>query len=323
MVQAAERQILFSGCLQARDGTPPRDATLALIQRLGVDMMLEAPQGGCCGARADKRMSDRARADTLAPIYDAAGRGLDIVCLSPACRRVVGAFAPRPTPEHPHPIQVFDVTQLLVDVYGLTRLNSAVQHGLVGLPVAIHPICHFNHNAMVREQFLTGHRIGQALANLTALASGATTLRRMLLMREYGAVVRSTAPVEPGLATSLRRILTGLGATITADVSRSGRCSEVPLPAGRPSRFARRTRPAPCLQAAADSGAEVLVTPCYLCYAGLNGQQSALASSHPARRVSVLHLSQIAGLACEIDPKKLGLARSAVSPRRALSHYIA
>jgi len=144
----------------------------------------------------------------------------------------------------------------------------------------------------------------------------------MLLTREYGAVVRSRVPVDPDVAISLERILAGLGATITVNASAAGRCAEVPVSINPPSRLARRPRLAPCLQVAAESDADVLVTPCYLCYACLNGQQRVLPASHPARGVSVLHLSQLVGLTCELDPSKLGLARITVSPRRALSNYI-
>src|SRR5579884_1765448 len=86
--------ILFSGCAAARGGVPAQHATIALAKQLHIDLW-EAPESGCCGARADRRVSDEARQRTLEPVYDGARRGLDVVCLSPACRRVVAAYAPR------------------------------------------------------------------------------------------------------------------------------------------------------------------------------------------------------------------------------------
>src|SRR5205807_500996 len=97
-------------CAHARGGAPARRSTIALARALQLDLW-EAPDTGCCGARADRRVGEAARRATLAPLYDAARQGLDIVCLSPACRRVVVAYAPPALEvERPGGTRVGDVT---------------------------------------------------------------------------------------------------------------------------------------------------------------------------------------------------------------------
>src|SRR5919204_4922144 len=89
------RHILFSGCAHARRGAPPRRSTIALARALHLDLW-EAPNSGCCGARADRRVGEAARRQTLDPLYDTARQGLGIVCPSPPFRRGLAAYGARP-----------------------------------------------------------------------------------------------------------------------------------------------------------------------------------------------------------------------------------
>lgn len=322
MIEVAGRHALFSGCAYARNGEPARQATIALAKGLHLDLW-EAPDTGCCGARADRRVDDEARRKTLTPLYEGTRQGLDIVCLSPACRNVVAAYAPSDGgPDQGYAPRVRDVTQLLVECYGSNRLAGSAYRALTGLRVAIHATCHANHNAVVRRQFVSGSRASQGLANLTALLTGSMSLPKLL--RERGAVVRSDRPADPPAAALLTALMQTIGATATRDVSLAGRCAEIPLPLAMSlrGRMSRRSRPAPCLELAARAGANVLVTPCFLCFIGLNNQQSALPHAHPARDVPVLHLSQLVGVACAVSPKHLELIRTAVSARRALNPFV-
>lgn len=321
MVEGAGGHVLFSGCAYARNGTAPRHATIALVKALHVDPVYEAPDTGCCGARADRRVGDDARLKTLAPVYDLAQQGLDVICLSPACRRVVAAYLPATHGPARRPIQVRDVIQLLDGAYGLPRLANSVRRSLFGLRVALHSTCHANHNAVVREQFLTGGTLAKGLANVTAVLSGSTPLPRLL--REHGAVVRTNKPAEATYVAALANVVATVGAQRAPDVSLSGHCAEVALPMGLSRFVSGRRQPAPCLALAVQAGADVLVTPCFLCYMGLNGQQRALPGTHPGRGIPVLHISQLVGLACEASPRRLELARTTVSARRALSPFLA
>src|ERR671936_819897 len=117
MADVLERHILFSGCAYARSAAAPRRSTIALAGALHLDLW-EAPDTGCCGARADRRVGEAARRQTLDPLYAAARQGLDIVCLSPACRRVVAAYAPPALDvERPGASRLQDVTGLLAETY--------------------------------------------------------------------------------------------------------------------------------------------------------------------------------------------------------------
>src|SRR5436309_2217731 len=83
------RSVLFTGCAADRDGAPPvHRATIALARALRLELW-EAPTSGCCGARPDRAVSAPDLQRTLAPLREGAQQGLDVVCLSPACRRVV------------------------------------------------------------------------------------------------------------------------------------------------------------------------------------------------------------------------------------------
>lgn len=322
MIEVAGRHALFSGCAYGRNGEPARQATIALAKGLHIDLW-EAPDTGCCGARADRRVDDEARRKTLTPLYEGTRQGLDIVCLSPACRNVVAAYTPPAGGlDQSYSPRVRDVIQLAMECYGRDRLAESAHRALTGLRVAIHATCHANHNALVRRQFVAGSKASQGLANVTALLTGSMSLPRLL--RERGAVVRSDRPADPAAAALLSGLMQTIGATATRDVSLAGRCAEVALPMamGLRGRMNRRARPSPCLELAARAGANVLVTPCFLCFIGLNNQQSALPRTHPARDVPVLHVSQLAGVACAVSPKHLELTRTAVSARRALNPFV-
>lgn len=128
MVEDVGRQILFSGCAHARSGAPPRRAAIALAKALQLDSW-EAPNTGCCGARADRKVGDEARQKALGPLYDGARQGLDITCLSPACGRVVAGFVAEargemgeavPGSGAPRSIRVGDMAGLLHEAYGFS-----------------------------------------------------------------------------------------------------------------------------------------------------------------------------------------------------------
>jgi heterodisulfide reductase subunit B len=320
-VEVAGRHVLFSGCARDGGGEPARQATIALARALHMDLW-EAPDAGCCGARADRRVGEDERARTLAPIYDAAGsHAMDVVCLSPACRRVVSGFAPDSSDgKRPRPLRVFDVVTVLTESYGLGRLVENALTGLTGLRVALHSACHANHNAVVREEFVSGGVMARGLANVTSVLSGSRSIPQVL--RERGAVIRVDKPADPAAPKAMANLLTAVGATSMQDVSLEGHCAEIPLFSSLRERVMGRAKAPPCLTLAAEAEADVLATPCFLCFLGLNGQQRFLPRAHPGREVPVLYVAQLMGLACEIAANRLGLSSTAVSARRALRTYV-
>jgi hypothetical protein len=116
--------------------------------------------------------------------------------------------------------------------------------------------------------------------------------------------------------------MAAVGTDDAGNVSVAGRCAQHPLLLGLRGRLLGGARSAPCLELAAQAGAHVLVTPCFLCFIGLNRHQRSLQHGHPARGVPVLYVSQLLGLACEVAPLRLELARTTVSARRVLQPFL-
>jgi heterodisulfide reductase subunit B len=321
MTDVLGRHILFSGCAHARSGAPPRRSTIALAKALHLDLW-EAPNSGCCGARADRRVGEAARRQTLDPLYAAARQALDIVCLSPACRRVVATHAPPALDgERPGASRVRDITVLLAETYGTARLaQAAAGNGLSGLRVALHGSCHADHNVLLRDTPSTeaqATRRGPRLAGLLPKAASPQVPRRE---RESGTRTLETVGVQEALA--LAALMAAVGTEDVGNVSTAGCCEQHALLLGLRGRLLGGGRSAPCLELATQAGAHVLVTPCFLCFIGLNRYQRSLRRSHPARGVPVLYVSQLLGLACEVAPLRLELARTTVSARRVLQPFL-
>ena len=114
----------------------------------------------------------------------------------------------------------------------------------------------------------------------------------------------------------LGRILAYTGAAILGDVSVAAEEEAAALTPGQPDIPSSR-----CISLAAAAGADVLVTPCDLCFSDLNRLQRTLQADDPARAVPVFHLAQILGLAFDSNPGRLGLGATAVSARRVLLPY--
>jgi heterodisulfide reductase subunit B len=75
------------------------------------------------------------------------------------------------------------------------------------------------------------------------------------------------------------------------------------------------------LESARESEAECLITPCPLCQLNLDAYQGKVNSKFNADfDLPVLFVSQLIGLALEIEPKTLGLDSNIVSPNRVLDH---
>ena len=75
------------------------------------------------------------------------------------------------------------------------------------------------------------------------------------------------------------------------------------------------------LDNAAENGAQCLVTPCPLCQTNLDAYQGRVNSKFKANyNLPVLFITQLIGLALEIDPKSLGLYANIVSPNEVLDY---
>src|ERR1700687_2345535 len=88
-VAAVQRHILFSSCACAGAGKSVRAAAIALAGALDIELQ-EAPITACCGAAADLGATPPHARSLLAPLLSL-DQGLDIMCLSPACRDALAA----------------------------------------------------------------------------------------------------------------------------------------------------------------------------------------------------------------------------------------
>jgi len=290
--------------------------------------MWEAPDTGCCGARSDRKVGDEARHKALGPVYDGARQGLDVACLSPACGRVVGGFVATMRGDStqaaqgdaaPRVIRVRDFVGLLDDAYGLGRLaDAAGGHALTGLRVAVHASCHGDHNAFVRPE-PAGQEAGEPRGGLGALLGGVLPRRRA----GNETLVRAAQPATPQAAQELAALGGTVGASIVGDISGPGRCPEHDLVLNVRDRVLGAPASAPCLTVAARSGVDLVVTPCFLCYIGLNAYQKGLDRADPARTVPVLYVAQLVGMACDVAAQDLGLTSLAAPARRVLTPYVA
>src|SRR5205085_193229 len=189
----------------------------------------EAPNTACCGARADRRVGEAARRQTLDPLYDAARQGLDIVCLSPACQRVVATHAPPALDvERPGASRVRDITGLLAETYGTARLaQAAAGNGLSGLRVALHGTCHADHNVLMRDTPSTEDKVTRGVPRLAGLLPKAASSR--LSRRERGAGTRTLETVGAQEVLALAELMAVVGTDDAGNVSVAGCCAQHPL----------------------------------------------------------------------------------------------
>ena len=319
------RSVLFTGCAADRDGAPSvRQATIALARALRLELW-EAPAVGCCGARPDRAVSAAERRHALAPLGEEARQGLDVVCLSPACCRVVAAHLAATAPDAPAEgggsdttlPHVRDIVQVLSQADGLERLARAVRKTLAPLRVALHRTCHTDHlpSAAAMPGIPPAQPATRAQPALLARAARWATPSGM------SAPMPAPSPeshTSGGDDAGLADLVGTTGATALLDASVAGRCGTLHL---RPA----RTGAAPdarCLTLAAEAGADVLVTPCFLCFGDLNHYQRTLDHADPARGIPVLHLSQLLGVACAVAPLRLDLTHTTASARRVLAPFV-
>ena len=309
VVDSVGQHVLFSGCASERRGQPARHATIALAKDLHIELW-EAPSKGCCGARADRRVNEAARQRALAPLFEGTARGLDIVCLSPACQCVVAAqvAADKSAPAARRPL-VRTFTGLMAEESGRERLARAVPSGLAGLRVAVHSTCHGDHNPP---------RGVSARPSL----SPATLMARLLPWSRRADDPVAAMQAAMGPVTALSSLVAATGAVSVGDASAAGQCQAYPLLKRASGPFRRGSGAAPCLAAAARAGVDMVVTPCFLCFMGLNSYQRGLPATDPARSIPVLHLSQLLGVACEVAPNNLDLSNTTASARRALATFV-
>jgi hypothetical protein len=269
---ASRGQILFSGCASTHDRRPVRNAMLELASRRQLDLY-ESPTSVCCGARSPQDASLPDASHLLMPLLASAWEGQRVVCLSPACRCALRTrlldLAMNQEATLPdvlrHPLTIIDSVELLASLgTGPTAPHDAANRA-GAQRVALHGVCHADHNA---AQWAPGTELTLAFPQ-----GGRLSLSQ-----------KDTEAPDGALAD----LVAASGAEVLDDVSVSRQCAGIAIPDGLPA----DGRGPLCLTSAADIGANVLVTPCVLCYSALTRMQQGLASGDKARGVRVLHLAQ-------------------------------
>ena len=150
------RVALLAGCAQPALDPGINDATIRLLTRMGVEVVV-AKGVGCCGAlthhmgRHDAAMAD-ARAAIAAWSAEADGEGLDAIVVNPSgCGTTVKdygfMFRAQPSPWRERAARV---SALAVDISELlTRLGYAPTRPPPGLTVAYHAACSLQHGQKI------------------------------------------------------------------------------------------------------------------------------------------------------------------------------
>jgi glycolate oxidase iron-sulfur subunit len=153
------RVALLAGCAQTVLDPAINDATIRLLTRMGVEVVV-AKGAGCCGALThhmghhDAAMAS-ARANIAAWHAEAAGEGLDaIVVNTSGCGTTVKdygfMFRAEPSPWRERAEQV---SALAVDISELlTRLGYAPTREATGLTVAYHAACSLQHGQKITAE---------------------------------------------------------------------------------------------------------------------------------------------------------------------------
>ena len=301
-MEALGSPFLFSGCAVEHDRRPVRSATLALANTLHL-ALTEVPSMVCCGARLEWGASEPDARHLLSPVLAAALQGRQIVCLSSACQCALTpqllelARCERVAPAEMLrlPLQVQDYVEALARPGVLMDRLTHSRARRSALQVALHGICHADHNP--------AHWPSGSVVSVEFSQGGSFSFTR-----------KNTSEADSALAT----LVAASGATVLEDVSSTCQSAKTFLPGGQLGTHKGAGETLPCLAEAARAGANVVVTPCVLCYSDLNRYQRMLSRGDPARSMPVLHLAQFLGMVSAVAAEHLGLGQTAVPARQLL-----
>ena len=286
------RYAYFTGCVAK--GTCPElhRSTVELGKRLGIELW-EMTGATCCGAgvihdeNPELQMALNARTFAMAE-----QQGMDIVNICSTCQQNLGQDA-KALRDNPDLLQ--RINEILADS-GLQYNGNVRVKNLLWALVADYGL---DRLAAQVTNPLTGIRV--------ASYYGCQLLRP----------VDETGFEDPDNPTSFDNLVRALGGT-PVDYAGKTRCCGFHILTVNEN--TSTTMAVKRLQEAEDAEADVMVTPCPLCHVSLDAYQPRARKLHNAPGARpVVHLSQLVGLACGIDPGNLQLNRLMVSPQRALA----
>ena len=275
----------YPGCVTKHSSLELDRATRLVCERLGIGLQ-ELTAAPCCGAgdvqAIDAPLDTVLNALTLA---QAERLGLDVMTVCNVCTlnlRQTGAL-------------------LAEDAGARERANEAL--GVVGYSFAGQTAV--THLLWVLWQEIGSDRLADAVSR---------RLSRVTVAPFYGCQLLRPSSVngedDPDRPVALEDVVEACGAR-PVDYDGRLKCCGWPIGASRDETSASMA--ARAVLNAAGAGADVIVTPCPLCHAALEGcQREAERLVGERLRLPVLHLPQLVGLALGFSPRQLELQRHLV-----------
>ncbi len=285
----------FYPCCVARGATPELfSSVMAVSERLGIELM-EIERAACTGAgvlqEKDRKLGDVLNIRTLAM---AEQTGLTMLTICSTCQ---GVLSQANHSVKKNPDYLAEINEVLKDEGLEYKGNARFKHLMWALieDIGIDK---------VKQEFkheLTG-------VNLAPF---------------YGCyIVRPSDALElndnPGRARALEELIEATGATVIDFKGKTACC-------GFPILFINQRNSLKMVSnhtgAAADLGADGMVTPCPLCHLNLDGYQAKARKDNRGDKANlpIIHLPQLIGLAMGIDLNRLGLSRHFVSTKKFIS----
>ncbi len=289
------RYAYFTGCVAK--GTCPElhRSTVELCKVLGIELW-EMTGATCCGAgvihdeNPDLQIALNARTFAMAE-----GQGMDIVNICSTCQQNLGQDAKA---LRDHPELRARINDILKDS-GLQYTGNVTVKNLLWVLVSDYGL---DRLAAKVTNPLTGLKV--------ASYYGCQLLRP----------VDETGYEDPDNPTSFDNLVRALGGT-PVDYAGKTRCCGFHILSVNENTSTRMA--VKRLQEAEEAEADIMVTPCPLCHVSLDAYQPRARKLHDAPgKMPVVHLSQLVGLACGIDPGSLELSRLMVSPKKALAAVV-
>src|SRR5579885_899265 len=279
------RYALFPGCA-AKGATPELyQSTMAIIGRLGLEVV-ELASASCCGAGVvGEAEPDAALALSARTFAQAEGLGLDVMTICGTCQGVMGAANKRLKEEpgvlervnrvlgrdglaYHGKVQVKHLLWIIVREVGLSRLAERVRVPLEELRVAPFYGCY-----ILRPSWYLGFD-------------------------------------DPENPTSLEKVIRTLGGEAVAYPGRTKCCG---FPVILEKEAIAVAMAGTHMKEAQEARADCMVTPCPLCHMGLDiYQERAGRAVNTALNLPILHLPQLLGLAMGLPAGDLGLSRHLV-----------
>jgi len=290
------RYAYFTGCVAKGSCPELHRSTVELAKKLGIELW-EMTGAACCGAgvihdeNPELQMALNARTFAMAE-----QQGMDIVNICSTCQQNLGqdAKALRDNPD------------LRAHINGILAETGLQYNGAVQVKNLLW--------ALVGDYGLD--QLAQQVTNpLTGLR--VASYYGCQLLRP----VDETGFEDPDNPTSFDHLVEAIGGT-PVDYAGKTRCCGFHILTVNENTSTKMA--VKRLEEASDADADIMVTPCPLCHISLDAYQPRAKQLHDSPvTMPIVHLSQLVGLACGIDPGNLQLNRLMVSPQRALGHVLA